>query len=70
MYVYIFFLKELQLIVLLKDIFSAGIDTTSNTIGFVVAYLAKYPKSQEKIHNELDKIIGKSAMPRLAHKNT
>ncbi|XP_014208512.1 methyl farnesoate epoxidase-like [Copidosoma floridanum] len=61
---------ELQLVVLLKDIFSAGIETTSNTIGFTVAYLSKHPRSQSKIHRELDRVIGPSGLPRLAHKNS
>lgn len=61
---------ELQLVVLLKDLFSAGIETTSNTIGFTVAYLAKYPHAQTKLQKELDQIIGNGGVPQLVYKNS
>ncbi|OXU28287.1 hypothetical protein TSAR_003385 [Trichomalopsis sarcophagae] len=61
---------ELQLVVLLKDLFSAGIETTSNTIGFAISYLAKYPDTQTKIQDELDHIIGSIGVPKLVYKNS
>ena len=56
--------------ILLKDLFSAGIETTSNTIGFAIAYLAKYSDVQTKIQNELDQIIGSTGYPKLIYKNS
>ncbi|XP_011501505.1 PREDICTED: probable cytochrome P450 305a1 [Ceratosolen solmsi marchali] len=60
---------ELQLIVLLKDLFSAGIETTSNLIGFAIVYLAKYPDVQTKLQYELDQVIGNIEVPRLENKH-
>ncbi|XP_058800845.1 methyl farnesoate epoxidase-like [Phymastichus coffea] len=61
---------ELQLSVLLKDMFSAGIETTSNAIGFAIAYLAKYPEAQRRVRAELDQVIGSAGVPKLAYKNS
>ncbi|CAD5235212.1 unnamed protein product [Bursaphelenchus xylophilus] len=40
------------------DIWLAGQETTSNTIGWGIAYLIGHPQVQEKIHEELDRVIG------------
>lgn len=54
---------ESQLIYVVKDLFSAGVDTTDNTIGFVIAFLVVYQNVQAKIHEEIDKVIGRDIYP-------
>ncbi|XP_015517474.2 methyl farnesoate epoxidase [Neodiprion pinetum] len=55
--------NELQLIALLKDLFTAGIETTNNSIGFVLLYLIANPYVQQKIHEEIDRVLGRNALP-------
>ncbi|CAK9820343.1 Methyl farnesoate epoxidase [Anthophora quadrimaculata] len=59
------FFNENQLVYVIKDLFSAGVDTTDNTIGFVVAFLVSYQDVQAKIHDELDNNIGMDVHPSL-----
>nr|XP_033330748.1 methyl farnesoate epoxidase-like [Megalopta genalis] len=59
--------KQLQFV--LKDLFTASIDTTDNMIGFVIAYLVVHPHVQLKIQDEIDKVIGSDVSPSLNDKN-
>ncbi|XP_023317762.1 methyl farnesoate epoxidase-like [Trichogramma pretiosum] len=61
--------SELQLVAIVQDLFSAGIETTSNSIGFAIAYLAKYRDVQARIQEELDRVIG-DEIPRLIYKDS
>ncbi|CAD5219930.1 unnamed protein product [Bursaphelenchus okinawaensis] len=47
-----------QLLVLVFDMWVAGQETTSNTLGWGVAYLIHHPEVQRKAHAELEKVIG------------
>ncbi len=44
----------------LVDLFIGGSETTSTTINWTVLYLLHNPKVQDKIHAELDQIVGKN----------
>lgn len=57
-----------QLISTIVDLFAAGAESTSNSIGFVLLYLIHYPDVQKKMQLELDDVCG-SGLPSLAHKN-
>lgn len=61
--------SEEQLISIVRDLFSAGAETTSNTIGFVIMYLAVRQDVQRKLHEEIKEVLGKETLPRIAHKN-
>lgn len=61
--------NEFQLLALVKDFFAAGVETTNNTLGFAITYIAINKKIQEKLHQELDKTIGRESLPSLAYKN-
>ncbi|XP_015183583.1 PREDICTED: methyl farnesoate epoxidase-like [Polistes dominula] len=58
-----------NLIALIRDLFVASIETTSNTIGFVIAFLSVKQDIQKKIHEELDDVLGKDILPCLANRN-
>ncbi|XP_069696214.1 methyl farnesoate epoxidase-like [Periplaneta americana] len=54
-----------SLITLCLDIFSAGSETTSNTLSFIMLYMVLYPTVQAKVQRELDAVIGRDRRPSL-----
>jgi len=52
-----------------SDLFGAGSETTSNTLTWAILYLITHPKVQEKLHREIDQVIGKNRLPTLADKS-
>ncbi|XP_030290316.1 cytochrome P450 2J6-like [Sparus aurata] len=48
------------------DLFLAGTETTSTTLLWALIYLIKNPDVQEKVHAELDKVIGQNRLPTMA----
>jgi len=66
---YKIFFPEKQLISVVKDLFSAGVETTNNTIGFIITYLMIRQDVQRKVHEELDRVLGKEILPRVVYKN-
>ncbi|XP_053972850.1 methyl farnesoate epoxidase-like isoform X2 [Hylaeus volcanicus] len=61
--------SEQQLVYVLKDLFVAGVDTTDNSLGFVIAFLVVHQDVQNKVHNEIDEVIGKDICPSLNDRN-
>lgn len=49
----------------LSDMFSAGYETTSTTLRWVIAYLVNNPEYQSMIHEQLDEVVGKGRTPGL-----
>ena len=47
------------------DVFVGGIETTAATLHWAFLYLVRFPKEQEKIHKELDEVVGKHRLPEL-----
>ncbi|PSN47976.1 Methyl farnesoate epoxidase, partial [Blattella germanica] len=49
--------QDLQLVSLSLDLFMAGSETTSNTLGFAMLYMLLYPDVQIQVQEELDKAV-------------
>ncbi|XP_055609285.1 methyl farnesoate epoxidase-like [Uranotaenia lowii] len=54
-----------QLLCLCLDLFQAGSETTSNTLGFGIAYMLHHPEVMANIHRELDSVVGRYRLPLL-----
>ncbi|XP_016404253.1 cytochrome P450, family 2, subfamily V, polypeptide 1 isoform X2 [Sinocyclocheilus rhinocerous] len=47
------------------DLFVAGTETTSTTLLWAFVYMMKYPEIQEKVQQEIDKVVGRSRRPNI-----
>ncbi len=64
------YLKEENILMIMADIFSAGIETTATTMRWFIAYSVIWPETQRKIHEELDKVIGRSRLPQMSDRTS
>ncbi|KAL2089583.1 hypothetical protein ACEWY4_014271 [Coilia grayii] len=55
--------EETNLVMNSLDLFMAGTETTTITLRWALLYLIKYPHIQEKVHAEIDLVIGQSRQP-------
>jgi len=42
------------------DLFNAGVDTSADTVGWAIAQILRHQKVQQKIHEEMDKVVGRN----------
>lgn len=59
------YFSDQQLVQIMSDIFSAGLETVTSTIEWSILFLILNPECQEKIQIEIDKIVGRSRLPQL-----
>lgn len=53
----------------LIDLFFAGSDTVSSTLGWALLYLSLWPEKQVKVQQEIDSKIGpRSVIPSMEHR--
>lgn len=45
------------------SLFGAGVDTTSSTLQSFVLALVLHPEVQEKLHREIDEVVGRERSP-------
>ncbi|XP_076679748.1 putative cytochrome P450 303a1 isoform X2 [Andrena cerasifolii] len=57
--------SESQLLAICVDMFLAGSETTSNSLGFCFQYLILYPNVQKKAQEEIDRVVGRDRPPTL-----
>ena len=48
------------------DLFSAGSDTTSHVLGWLLLELSRRPDVQRRLQQELDSVVGRQRLPRLS----
>ncbi|XP_056419492.1 uncharacterized protein LOC130360961 [Hyla sarda] len=56
-----------NLTVVVRSLFSAGMETTSTTLRWGLLLMIKYPKIQEKVQEEISRVVG-SAQPMYSHR--
>ncbi|XP_049630551.1 cytochrome P450 2J2-like isoform X6 [Suncus etruscus] len=59
-------IDEENLIYTTLDLFLAGTETTSTTLLWALLYMALYSDIQEKVHAEIDRVIGQMQQPTMA----
>jgi len=59
--------SENQLISIIVDLFGAGSETSSNSVGFAVLHMIHNPQILRKVQQELDSVCGDS-LPSMAHR--
>nr|QTC11261.1 cytochrome P450 303A1 [Phenacoccus solenopsis] len=57
--------SESQLLAICMDMFMAGSETTSKSLGFGFLYMLLYPEVQKKAQEEIDRVVGRDRMPTL-----
>ena len=62
------FLTGRNLIMTMSEVFLAGLETTASTLCWALLYLIYNPDVQQRLHQELDQVIGPDRLPELEDK--
>ncbi|XP_077990661.1 cytochrome P450 2J6-like [Glandiceps talaboti] len=57
--------KDQDLVQSTIDLFAAGTETSSTTILWGIVFLVRHPQIQQKVHMELDRVVGHERLPRM-----
>ena len=61
-------LNETNMTKTVRDLFAAGSETTATTLEWCLLYMAIYPDIQQRVQAEIDAVVGRNRLPRLADK--
>ncbi|XP_041838882.1 cytochrome P450 2U1 [Melanotaenia boesemani] len=61
---------EDYLFYIIGDLFIAGTDTTTNSVLWVLLYMALHPDIQDKVQAEIDEVVGRHRVPSLTDKGS
>ena len=61
-------LSDSNLLAVLDDLFLAGTETTSTTLRWAILYMIAFPDVQRKVREEIDRVVGRSRVPKLSDK--
>ena len=64
------YLEEDNLLMIMHDMFTAATETTSTTISWFIVFSVLWPEKQEKIHEELDRVVGDERIPCMADRGS
>lgn len=59
------YFSEAQLLQIMNDLFSAGLETVTSTIEWAVLFLMKHQDVQERLYSEVQAVIGSERSPEL-----
>lgn len=59
------YFSDQQLVQIMSDIFSAGLETVTSTIEWSILFLILNTECQERIQEEIDRVIGRDRLPQL-----
>lgn len=59
------YFSEAQLIQIMNDLFSAGLETVTSTLEWAVLFLMRHPEIQDEIYQEVTKVVGTGRTPQL-----
>jgi len=54
-----------QLLFTIRDLIQAGMDTTANAIRWAIVLLTNHVSTQERLHAEIDSVVGNDRLPTL-----
>ena len=57
-----------NLVQTVEDLFLGGTQTTTTTLRWAMLYLVAFPSVQDKIHDELDRVVGIDRLPKMSDK--
>ncbi|XP_076348012.1 cytochrome P450 18a1-like [Tachypleus tridentatus] len=60
------FFSEMQLLQVMGDIFSAGLETVTSTLEWAILFLVRNPEVQKRVQRELDAVVGRHRLPKLS----
>ncbi|XP_064083979.1 cytochrome P450 2L1-like [Macrobrachium nipponense] len=63
------FFSEGDLMRVIFDLFTAGFDTTSNMLRWMILYAAKYPDVQKRVQEQIDEVVPRGEFPTNQHKS-
>ncbi|XP_064083963.1 cytochrome P450 2L1-like isoform X2 [Macrobrachium nipponense] len=63
------FFNEEDLMTVIFDLFSAGFETTSNVLRWMILYAAKYPDVQKRVQEQIDEVVPRGEFPTNQHKS-